>query len=101
MITLFKMKHYINNKEEHKWKPDVDGDNKMDFYEAWAPMFVFISFYVMKLFCCRVQYALIKFLMCVSVIVFAWLGESHFDRNKENDAPIWLLSIPITVFILG
>ena len=55
----------------------------------------------MKIFCCRVEHGPIKFLMSLSVVMFAYLGESHFDRSKNNDAPIWLLGIPITIFILG
>jgi len=95
------MEVYIDSKEHRKWKPDIDGDKVIDFYEAWAPIFVFISFYILKILCCRVEYGMIKFLMCLSVIGFAYLGESHFDRSENNDAPIWLQAIPITIFLFG
>ena len=38
--------------------------------------------------------------MCASVIFLAIVGESHFDQRKKNNAPVWLLSIPLTIFLI-
>ena len=36
----------------------------------------------------------------MSVILFIIAAESHFDRDLENDAPAWLLGIPISIFMI-
>ena len=38
--------------------------------------------------------------MGISVIFLALVCESHFDRNRQNDAPLWLLSIPLSIFLV-
>ena len=38
--------------------------------------------------------------MCASVLFLAVAGESHFDETKKNNAPLWLLSIPLTIFLI-
>ena len=73
----------------------------MDFYEAFSPIFVFLVMYIIKQICFRVDYCMIKFVMCLSVIVLTIIGESHFDVSQNNDAPIWLMAIPISAFLIG
>ena len=36
----------------------------------------------------------------MSVIFLIIVTESHFDNDVENDAPAWLLGIPISIFML-
>ena len=46
----------------------------------------------------------LKLFMCASVIflaiAIAIVGESHFDQRKKNNAPVWLLSIPLAIFLI-
>ncbi len=82
-----------------KWKGDMKGDNKMDFIHAFYPIFIFTSLYLIKLCLIRVQYTLIKFVMAISVISLIILGETLFDSNQANDARLWMLAIPMSIFL--
>lgn len=97
--TLFQLQSYILSKEMRFWKADKNNDGNMDFFEAFRPMFIFISLYVFKITCIRTEYSVIKVVTCITLILLTIIGESHFDKNLENDAPIWMLAVPISIFL--
>lgn len=39
--------------------------------------------------------------MACSILIMIALGESLFDKSKKNDAPVWLLAIPISMFLIS
>ena len=100
MSSLFKLKNYIYHKEEDKWTKDQRGDGKPDFYHIFYPLFWCIGLYFFKISCIKTDHVYLKVIMCISVIFLALVCESHFDRNLHNDAPLWLLSIPLSIFLV-
>lgn len=86
--TLFLLKKYILLKENRYWRRDREGDRIMDFFEWVNPMFIFICLYTFKLSCLVTQYTVYKVAACLAFILLAVFGESHFDRSRDNDAPI-------------
>ena len=73
----------------------------MDFYEWVRPMFIFICLYVFKLTCITTQYTISKLLACFAFVILAVVGESHFDRSRNNDAPAQLLAIPVSIILMS
>lgn len=83
-----------------KWMGDKKGDNKMDFIHAFYPIFIFTFIYLMKLCLIKVKHTFIKFIMAISIISLIILGETLFDSIKTNDARMWMLAIPVSVFLI-
>jgi hypothetical protein len=83
-----------------KWKGDMKGDNKMDFIHAFYPIFILTSLYIIKLILIRVEHTLIKFIMSISVIALIVLGETLFDSIQTNDARMWMIAIPVSIFLI-
>lgn len=79
--TLFSLQNYILSKERRQWGVDISNDGHMDFFEAFMPMFIFISLYLFKLMCIRTEYTFLKVTTCFSLILVTIIGESHFDRR--------------------
>jgi hypothetical protein len=63
-------------------------------------MFYFVSLYILKLCCLRTPCSGIKFVACFAIIMLTVVGETLFDNSKRNDAPIWLLAIPISILLV-
>jgi hypothetical protein len=38
--------------------------------------------------------------MAISVISLIILGETLFDSNQKNDARMWMLAIPVSIFLI-
>lgn len=100
LSTLFKLKKYVKSKEDREWARDFPEDEHIDFFDAFMPIFYFVSFYILKLTCLRTKYCVIKVIASVSVISLTILGETLFDKSDRNDAPIWLLAIPISILLV-
>ena len=100
LSSLFKLKYYISLKEEDQWTKDEQGDGKPDFFYIFYPLFWCIGLYFFKISCIKTDHVYLKVIMGISVIFLAYVCESHFDRNRHNDAPLWLLSIPLSIFLV-
>jgi len=98
--TLINLRIYMQSKEQRNWKGDVWHDNKMDFYQCFNPLFIATTLYLCKLGFLHHKYTLLKFLMALAVIILVFLGNSLFDKSLNNDAPTWLLAIPISMFLI-
>lgn len=72
----------------------------MDFFEWVTPMFIFICLYAFKLTCIVSEYTIYKVAACFAFVLLAVTGESHFDRSRDNDAPIQLLAVPISIMLI-
>lgn len=97
--TLFKLRKYVRSKEDREWAQDFVDDEFLDFFDAFTPMFYFVSLYIIKLSCLKTEYVLIKTVASLALIAFIIMGETLFDRSDNNDTPIWLLAIPITILL--
>ena len=97
--TLCKLRKYVRSKEDREWARDFTDDENQDFFDAFTPMFYFVSLYIMKLSCLKTEHVWVKLVASFAVISFIIMGETLFDRSDRNDAPIWLLAIPITVLL--
>lgn len=86
--SLFLLKKYILLKETRYWRRDKEKDGIMDFFEWVTPMFIFICLYAFKLTCIVSEYTIYKVAACFAFVLLAVTGESHFDRSRDNDAPI-------------
>jgi len=49
LAELFRLKSYIESKEDSDWDYDNYYDRKIDFYDASIPIFVLVSLYLIKL----------------------------------------------------
>ena len=86
--TLILLKRYILLKEQRQWLRDKELDGIMDFYEWAQPMFIFIGLFIFKMICIKTSFSVYKIMACGAFVLLAVVGESHFDRSRNNDAPI-------------
>jgi hypothetical protein len=77
--TLFRLKRYVGSKEDREWERDFPEDEHIDFFDAFMPMFYFVSLYILKLSCLKTNYCAIKVVACLSLIGLTILGETFFD----------------------
>ncbi len=73
----------------------------MCFKDAMKPLLILTGLYLLKVFCLLTENAIIKTVMAVSVIVSIYLGNTLFDSDPHNNVPLWLLAIPISIFLFG
>ena len=83
-----------------KWKGDMKGDNKMNFIHAFYSIFILTTLYIIKLILFRVENTFIKLIMSISIITLIILGETLFDSIQINDAKMWMIAIPVSVFLI-
>lgn len=100
-LTLINLRLYLRSKERRKWKGDIYNDGHMDFYQCFYPLFTATMLYLCKLAFLIHKNSLLRFMMACSVIIMIVLGESLFDKSIKNDAPVWLLAIPISMFLIS
>lgn len=100
-LTLINMRLYLQSKERRNWTGDIYNDGHMDFYQCFYPLFTVTMLYICKLAMLIHKHSFLRFLNAVSVILLIVLGESLFDKSRTNDAPVWLLSIPISMFLIS
>ena len=100
-LTLINLRLYLQSKEQRKWQGDIENDGHMDFYDCFYPLFSVTLLYICKLIMFRHKHSFIRFINALSVILLIVLGESLFDKSSSNDAPVWLLSIPISMFLVS
>lgn len=80
--TLLKLRKYVRSKEDREWEQDFADDGYIDFYDAFTPMFYFVTLYLIKLSCLKTDYAWVKLVASLALIAFILMGETFFD-NKE------------------
>lgn len=73
----------------------------MRFKDAMRPLLVLSGLYLFKVFCLLTENLLIKTVMAVSVIVSIYLGDTLFDSDPQNNVPLCLLAVPISIFLFG
>ena len=100
-LTLINMRLYLRSKERRKWKGDIFNDGHMDFYQCFYPLFTATMLYICKLGMLHHKHSLLRFMNASAVIILIMLGESLFDKSISNDAPVWLLAIPISMFLIS
>ena len=73
----------------------------MDFYQCFYPLFTSTMLYICKLGMLHHKHSILRFMNASAVIILIVLGESLFDSSATNDAPVWLLAIPISMFLIS
>jgi uncharacterized membrane protein YcaP (DUF421 family) len=73
----------------------------MDFYQCFKPLYTATLLYLVKVALFYHEHSRLRILMASSVIMLIVLGESLFDKSSKNDAPVWLMAIPISIFIIS
>jgi hypothetical protein len=73
----------------------------MCFKDAMRPLSILSGLYLLKVFFLLTENTFIKIGMAISVIVSIYLGDTLFDSDPHNNVPLWLLAIPISIFLFG
>ena len=100
LVSLCRLRYYVLMKEDNKWKPDSPDDHRMDFKDAFYPVYVMIILFLAKALCCKGADNDIKVFMAFTVLAIIYLGSFLFDNNPAND-PIWPLAVPISFIIIS
>ena len=71
----------------------------MDFYDVFRPIQVLIWIYLFKELMIKSSYGMMKVIMALSALWIAIIVNSYFDSDLNNDAQLWILAIPISIFL--
>lgn len=72
----------------------------MNFFQVCIPIYVIIALFLIKVFCFHVDRLWFKLILAMCCFVISVSISTYFDANKNNDATILMVGVPISLALL-
>ena len=79
----------------------VTSDDNNSVVRCFIPLLILSFLYLIKIICWRVKNSIMHLAISISVASMAFAFESHFDSNDIENAPLYIVAIPISCILLA
>lgn len=99
LVTCVNLKNYIEEVEETSIDYLVARDKHV--MSCFLPMMILAILWLIKIFCFKVKNAVMHLSIAISIFSIAFAFESHFDTEYLENAPLFVVAIPLTLILLA
>ena len=99
LCTAVNLMLYIQDYEEMGDVTTSDDTNSV--VRCFIPLLILSFLYLIKIICFRVKNSIMHLAISISVASMAFAFESHFDRNDIENAPLYIVAIPVSCILLA
>ena len=97
LVTAINLMRYI---EGYETKGEVALQDH-SVMQCFIPLLVLSCLWLLKIICFRIKNSIMHLAISISVASMAFAFESHFDNDDLENAPLYIVAIPVSCILLA